>query len=320
MTTATSPSKAAYSPWRSSRWMASPSAMWAAIARFRTPFPPWKASRRSRCKASISNVGGNSPLSDAFPSMESIAEIKVQGVGNNAEFAEVGDVTTISKSGTNDFHGGLFWCHQNAALDATAFGQLTKPSLISNDFGASSGGPVIIPHLYNGRNKNFYFGTYQGLRLPRSKTIQDQVPTAAMRAGDFSASGITVNDPTTGAPFPNDKIPSTMINSVAAGFLALYPTPNAGNLNTPHAANYIVNRDYSVNSDQFDARIDHYLTSNMSVFGRFTWKDIGQAQPQDLLVPSENDSINYKLLATSWNWTIRPNLINEFRFGFTDRK
>src|ERR1039458_8533314 len=150
---------------------------------------------------------------------------------------------------------------------------------------------------------------------PRSKTIQDQVPTAAMRAGDFSASGITVNDPTTGAPFPNDKIPSTMINSVAAGFLALYPTPNAGNLNTPHAANYIVNRDYSVNSDQFDARIDHYLTSNMSVFGRFTWKDIGQAQPQDLLVPSENDSINYKLLATSWNWTIRPNLINEFRFG-----
>src|SRR5450631_3180273 len=81
---------------------------------------------------SITNVGGNSPLTDAFPSVESIAEIKVQGVGNTAEFAAVGDVTTISKSGTNEFHGGLFWYHQNSALDATAFGQLTKPRLISN--------------------------------------------------------------------------------------------------------------------------------------------------------------------------------------------
>ncbi|HVN04191.1 MAG TPA: TonB-dependent receptor [Bryobacteraceae bacterium] len=266
---------------------------------------------------SITNVGGNSPLTDAFPSVESIAEIKVQGSGNNAEFAEVGDVTTISKSGTNEFHGGLFWYHQNAALNATAYGQTTKPSLISNDFGVTSGGPVIIPHIYNGKNRTFYFGTYEGLRLPRSETIQDQVPTAAMRTGDFSASGITVIDPTTGAPFPNDQIPSARISSVANGFLALYPTPNAGDPNSPHAANYIANRDQGVNSDQFDVRGDHYLTSNMSVMGRFSYKNIGQNAPQDLLVPSEHYAINYKLLATSWNWNIRPNLINEFRFGFT---
>ena len=266
---------------------------------------------------SITNVGGNNPLSDAFPSMESIAEIKVQGVGNTAEFAEVGDVTTISKSGTNEFHGDLFWYHQNAALDATAFGQLTKPSLISNDFGVTSGGPVVIPHLYNGKNKTFYFGTYEGLRLPRTETIQDQVPTAAMRTGDFSASGIVVKDPLTGVPFPNDVIPSNRISSVAAGFLALYPTPNTGNPNVPGAANFNVNRNESVNSNQFDARLDHYLTSKMSIFGRFTWKNIGQDVPQQLMVPSETYAINYKLLATSWNWNIRPNLINEFRFGFT---
>ena len=170
-------------------------------------------------------------------------------------------MTTISKSGTNEFHGGLFWYHQNAALNATAFGQQTKPSLIDNDFGVTAGGPVFIPHLYNGKNKTFFFGTYEGLRLPRSETIQNQVPTAAMRTGDFSASGITVTDPTTGAPFPNDIIPSGRISSVATGFLSLYPTPNAGSTNSPHAANYVVNRDESVNSDQFDARIDHYLTS-----------------------------------------------------------
>ena len=265
---------------------------------------------------SIANVGGNSPLTDAFPSVDSIAEIKVQGVGNTAEFAEAGDVTTISKSGTNEFHGGLFWYHQNAALNATAYGQATKPSLISNDFGATSGGPVIIPHLYNGKNKTFYFGTYEGLRLPRSATIQNQVPTQAMRNGDFSASGINVND-ANGVPFPNDVIPTGQISSVAQGFLALYPTPNAGDLNKPHAANYIVNRNDSINSDQFDARIDHYLSSKMSVFGRFTYKNIGQDFPQALLVPSENYSVNYKMLVASWNWNLRPNLINEFRFGFT---
>jgi hypothetical protein len=266
---------------------------------------------------SITNVGGNQPLNEAFPSMESIAEIKVQGVGNTAEFAEVGDVTTISKSGTNEIHGGLFWYHHNSALDATAFGQLTKPSLISNDFGASMGGPVLIPKLYNGKNKTFFFGTYEGLRLPQSETIQNEVPTQAMRNGDFSASGIIVKDPTTGLPFANDQIPMSRINSVALGFLALYPLPNAGNLNTVHAANYIDNRNDSLNSDQYDVRLDHYLTSNMSLFGRWTWKNKDYANPQALLVPSENLTDNYKMLVVSWNWNIRPNLINEFRFGFT---
>ena len=266
---------------------------------------------------SITNVGGNQPLNEAFPSMESIAEIKVQGVGNTAEFAEVGDVTTVSKSGTNDFHGGLFWYHHNAALDATAFGQVTKPRLISNDFGASMGGPVLIPKLYNGKNKTFFFGTYEGLRLPQAATIQNEVPTQAMRNGDFSASGITVKDPQTGLPFPGDKIPASRINSVATGFLTLYPLPNAGDPNTVHAANYIVNRDSSLNSDQYDVRVDHYLTSNMSIFGRWTWKNKSFANPQALLVPSENLTDNYKMLVVSWNWNIRPNLINEFRFGFT---
>ena len=72
---------------------------------------------------SITDVTGNQPLSNAFPSTESIAEIKVQGVGNTAEYGQVGDVTTISKSGTNQFHGDLFWYTQNAAMNAINFGQ-----------------------------------------------------------------------------------------------------------------------------------------------------------------------------------------------------
>jgi len=266
---------------------------------------------------SITSVGGNGPLTEAFPSLESIAEIKVQGVGNAAEFAEVGDVTTISKSGTNAFHGALFWYHQNRALNATEFGQQEKPQLVGNDFGASMGGPVLIPKLYNGENKTFFFGTYEGFRFPRGRTIQNEVPTQALRNGDFSGTGITVTDPTTGQPFPNNQIPTNRISSVAQGFLTLYPLPNAGDPNTVHAANYIANRDYTLHSDQYDIRIDHYLSANMSLFGRWTWKSRGSANPQDLLVPSENATDKYKMLVTSWNWNLRPNLINEFRFGFT---
>jgi hypothetical protein len=266
---------------------------------------------------SITNVGGNSPLSQAFPSLESIAEIKVQGVGNTAEFGAVGDVTTVSKSGTNEFHGDAFWYQQNRAFDALAYGQQVKPQLIGNDFGVSVGGPVLIPHFYNGKNKTFFFGTYEGFRFPLGQTIQNTVPTQAVRNGNFAGTGITIKDPQTGQPFAGNQIPASRISSVAQGFLALYPLPNAGDVNTLHAANYIDNRNHSLNSDQYDTRIDHYLTSNMSIFGRWTWKNIGQANPQNLTVPSENFTDNYKLLVVSWNWTLRPNLINEFRFGFT---
>ncbi|MFN7997314.1 MAG: TonB-dependent receptor [Bryobacteraceae bacterium] len=266
---------------------------------------------------SITNVGGNSPLQQAFPSLESIAEIKVQGVGNPAEFGAVGDVTTVSKSGTNEFHGDLFWYQQNRAMNAVAYGQQEKPRLIGNDFGVTVGGPMLLPKLYNGRNKTFFFGTYEGFRFPRGATIQNTVPTQALRDGNFAGTGVIVKDPATGIPFANNQIPASMISPVAQGFLALYPLPNAGDPNTLHAANYVSNRDNSLHSNQYDARIDHYLTSNMSVFGRLTWKDISQQGPQNLLVPSETFTDNYKLFVVSWNWNLRPNLINEFRFGFT---
>lgn len=266
---------------------------------------------------SITDVTGNSPLSNAFPSTESISEIKVQGVGNTAEYGQVGDITTISRSGTNQFHGDLFWYTQNAALNAINFGQTSKPKLIANDFGVSVGGPVIIPHLYNGKDKTFFYGTYEGFRYPKTSTVQDEVPTQAERNGDFSAEGVTVIDPLTGLPFPNDTIPMSRFNPVAQKVLSLYPLPNAGDLNVAHAANYIENRDTSYHSDQYDIRIDQYLTSKQSIFGRWTWKDITALSTNDLLIPSTTNPDDYRLLVLAHNYAIKPNLLNEFRFGLT---
>jgi hypothetical protein len=104
---------------------------------------------------STQNVTNNTPLSDAFPSAESVAEIRVDGVSNNAEFGQAGEITTVTKSGTNQLHGSLFWYAQNRAFDAVAYGtpvnpltgQTERPEKIGNDFGFSLGGPVRIPHF-----------------------------------------------------------------------------------------------------------------------------------------------------------------------------
>ncbi len=267
---------------------------------------------------STTNVTGNSPLRNAFPSAESIAEIKVQGVGNAAEYGQVGDVTTISKSGTNDYHATAFWFHQNRALDAKAYGALTKPQKISNDFGFSGGGPVRIPWLYNGKDRTFFFGTYEGLRLPRGATIQNTVPTQAMRNGDFSAlANVTVRDPLTGQAFANNRIPDNRISAISKALLTLYPLPNVSNPDQFRVANYIRNASNNINSDQYDVRIDHNLTSKQSVFGRWTWKEIATDAPNILTLPSNTAFDNYKILVVSHNYTITPRLLNEARFGLT---
>jgi hypothetical protein len=266
---------------------------------------------------STTDVTGNSPLHEAFPSSESIAELRVDGVGNAAEYGQPGEITTISKSGTNDLHGSAFWYHQNRALDATAYGQTEKPQKIGNDYGVSAGGPVMIPKLYDGRNRSFFFGTFEGFKFPRGETIQNTVPTQSMRAGDFSHENYILRDPLTRLPFAGNIIPAARINPIAQAFLKLFPVPNAGDLNTVHDANYISNRSNNYYSNQFDVRGDQYLSSKQSLFGRFTWKNIDQDTPQNLLVPSSTNYERVRLFVVSDNYTFNPALVNEFRFGFS---
>jgi hypothetical protein len=269
---------------------------------------------------SVTDVTGNSPLSNAFPSTESIAEIRVQGVGNTAEYGQVGDITTISKSGSNSFHGGAFWYSQNAALNATGFGVNLKNRLVANDFGFTGGGPVLLPHIYNGRNKTFFYGTYEGFRYPQSGTVQDDVPTQAMRNGNFGAelaSGASIKDPVNGGTFAGNAIPTARISAVALKILSLYPLPNSGDTSKFHKANYVVNTDQSKHSDQYDIRVDQVFSAKQNIFGRWTSKNINAMSSNDLLVPSSSNPDNYHLLTLAHNYSVKANLYNEARFGFT---
>ena len=121
------------------------------------------------------------PQREMFLSAESISEMKVQGSGGGAEYGNPADITTTSKSGTNVFHGSAFEYFQNKALDATRMTvpQVVKPAKSANDFGGSLGGPIWGKHT-------FFFGDYEGMRYRTQTAEQKNVPSQALRNGDFS--------------------------------------------------------------------------------------------------------------------------------------
>ena len=273
---------------------------------------------------SAQNQTNNNIQGDAFPSAESIAEIRVDGVNNNAEYGQPGEITTITKSGTNKLHGSVFEYLQNQFLDATPYGTnaANKPHKVANDFGASAGGPVFVPHLYHGQDKTFFFGAYEGLRYPQSNVLQAKVPTALMKQGDFSQETTTpLHNPFTGGTYANNVVP---INASSAAFLQFYPDPSPqfANESLQQAVattgyNYLSTRRDDISSNQFDLRGDQNFGQRSTVFARYTFKNVSQLQPADLALPYSTAFAQYRIFASSWTYAFTPRLSNEFRFGFT---
>jgi hypothetical protein len=273
---------------------------------------------------SAQNQTNNNIQGDAFPSAESIAEIRVDGVNNNAEYGQPGEITTVTKSGANRIHGSAYEYLQNQFLDAVPFGTdaANKPHKVANDFGGSFSGPVVIPRLYNGRDRTFFFGAYEGLRYPQSNVLQAKVPTALMKLGNFSQETSTpLVDPFTGGSYANNTVP---INASSAPFLQFYPDPSpqfaSESLQQAIATtgyNYLSTRRDDISSNQFDLRGDRNFGQRASLFARYTFKNINQLQPVDLALPYSTAYGKYRIFATSFNYAITPRLANEFRFGFT---
>jgi len=261
-------------------------------------------------RAASGTAGG--PMAEMFPSFNTIEEIRVSEVNNAAEFGGVSDITTISKSGTNLLHGGAFENIQNSDMNARNLFAATKPALKLNDFGGYVGGKIW-------KDRTFYFGSYEGLRLPRQSPILDSVPSLALRNGDLSAYSTPIYEPgNPGVAFPGNQIPSTMISKVSANALTyLFPLPNTGAPNAL-ANNYVANLPTTISSNQADLRLDQIINSNMTIFARGTYKRRSvDALPtgSPLLGPFSDPEIDFGY-AVGFNWVIKPNLINEVRTGF----
>ena len=288
-----------------------------------------------------SAAGGNSPIQDALPSTDAISELRADGVLNNAEIGQPGEVTIVSKGGTNKIRGSAYWYHQNAAFDSINYGSDSKNHKVGNTFGARFSGPVVIPHLYDGHDKFFIYGGYEGFRFPQTSTEQYTVPTADMKKGDFTNfyyvnnDGQTVqldhvNDPASGLSSGHQV---ASISTISQQFLQFFPDPNhvatANGASVPTTSfvdgqsyNYVVNKDTSEHSDQFDIRPDKYFGSNQKflLWGRYSYKNFPTTSAEPLAVQASSNTNVVHGLTTSFNWTVTPHLINEFRFGFTLQK
>jgi hypothetical protein len=249
---------------------------------------------------STANVRQNGALQDAYPSQEGISAVRVTSFNNSAEFSQVGDVTFTTKSGTSQYHGTLFEYLQNDALDADPYGFSGKSPKHFNTFGGSLGGPLSIPHLYNGRDRTFFFFDFEGNRRSTALAEQFLVPTQAERNGDLSALGVST--------------PITNINPTATALLNYYPLPNVTGQSNYNYENF---QSTPARTDGADLRIDQTLNSKQSVYARFSRKNITEDYANPLL-PDDSDSVHNRSLLVSHTWVLTPRLLNEFRFGFTN--
>ena len=154
----------------------------------------------------LSNFGAFHSVYAVPPIIDEIQEFKVVSHADSAEYGSVtgGVVNVVTKSGTKDFHGSAFEYFRNASMDAhQAFtGTASAPSFTQNEFGGVVGGPVLLPKLYNGKNRTFFFGAYQGFRFSQTQAKFIKVPTAAQLSGDLSDWPTQIFNPFTTASDP----------------------------------------------------------------------------------------------------------------------
>ena len=270
----------------------------------------------------ISSVGVeySGPVNEMFPSFNSIEEIRVSESNNNAEFSGVADITTVSKAGTNKYHGGVFENHENTVLNANNPFALSKPKIIMNDFGGTLGGPLRIPRLSGSDPTTFFFASYEGLRLPRETPILLSVPSAAMRNGDLT----TYFGSTTPVIVP--------VSTISANVLKyLFPVPNYGAPDS-YANNYQINFPSPISANQGDIRLDQTISPKQTAFARFSYKN-----RQILTAPSSLCTFTYcaeagsplqgpyntpeidEGLTFAHNYIFSPSILNEFRGGFNEQ-
>ena len=259
----------------------------------------------------------NYPL--AIPPLDSLAEFRVQTANYPAEFGGNSGavINVVSKRGSNDFHATLFEFLRNDALDARNPFSATVDPLRRNQFGFVAGGPVVVPGLYNGRNKLFWMFSYEGTRRRQAVTTTTLVPTLKERAGDFSGLPATIVDPLTKIPFPGNVIPANRINPVGAALVALYPAAN----NADPSRNYIGHPQGVSDNDVFAVRIDYQAGRRDAVWGRFTGsspsdRGVGQALSPAFPGFDQEQSDNNLQVAFGDVHTFTPTVINEVKLGF----
>src|SRR6202171_4252411 len=210
---------------------------------------------------------------DAIQELQSSSGWMPADIGRGA----AGFTNIVTRSGKSGFHGSFFEFLRNSALDARNYfdhPSIAEPGRIPpfrrNEFGFTNGGPVVLPHLYDGRDRTFYFVQYQGFRQVLGTTQVLAVPTAAERAGQDI---VTYPDGSTDTLQIAGSSKSPGVNPAIASILARYPLPNSPT-GAYGARTYAAPSNVNTDTDQFSIRIDQKVGAKGQLFGRFNYDNL----------------------------------------------
>jgi hypothetical protein len=266
------------------------------------------------------------------PNPDALDSVQTQNGNYTAQYGDyLGvHVNLVSRSGTNAFHGTVYDYIQNDALNAKSWLASTtskKNELRYNNFGGVLSGPVIIPFLYNGRDKTFFTGSYEGLRNHGSTFSTQTVLTNRMRNGDFgelcasgfNEAGTCINpdgkankqlyNPQTNSPYPNNIVP---IDPIAAKILPYFTLPNAPGI----TSNWSGNLPTSINEDSSLDRIDHNIGDKIRIFGRYAFQNVSNFSQSTNLVNTAYTTTGTRNGAFGVTYIITPKLVNDLHLGF----
>lgn len=270
-------------------------------------------------------------ISRIRPGLDTIQEFKVDNT-SSAQYQKPNTVSIVTRSGTNALHGSIFETHRNngGGLRARARNDGEKPArLLRNEFGATAGGPLMIPKLYNGKDKTFWFFSYEGQRRRTGSTYGAVVPTEAMWNGDFSGlvdgqgHPITIYDPATTdtngvrQPFPNNLIPAERQHSGMFLYLKDH-TPRPTNSVSPLIGNNWMGAvpEY-YNQNTFITKLDHRFSDKNLISGRLSIANadsvgfFGAPQAPDLSYNTQRSLNKIYSGAITFTHIFTPTLLNE---------
>ncbi len=293
--------------------------------------------------ANTANMNANS----AVPSIEGVEEFRIQTNSYSAEYGRSGGgiLTIATKSGTNTLHGSVFEFIRNSRMDANNwFANASDRKLGSfqrNEYGASLGGPLVIPKVYNGKNKTFFFNVYEGRRQLAATQRFMTLPTDEQRAGDFSKTLNTagqlrtIYDPFTTtpdparpgqflrSPFTGNRIPASRMDPVAVNAQKFYgPKANLTGQEFTGQNNFFFQGKAPTNIDRATSKVDHNFNDRHRLFFRYTifnnrneaptlWE--GPGCPDGGCFANKERQQN---VALDYSWTLNPTTLISLRYGF----
>lgn len=264
-----------------------------------------------------SNQGFSNQVVQLTP--DAVEEFKVQTNNFSAEYGRAGGavINASVRGGTNQFHGAAWEYLRNTKLNAVGFFKPStgvKPVLVQNQFGGAVGGPIV-------KDKMFFFADYEGFRRVERTLQFASIPNLEQRAGAF---GIPLVDPVSKTPYPNSVVPASAITPFARRVLADLPAPTrpTGNSALP-SNNYDRLTPTPWNDNKGDIRYDHYLSSKLTAFVRYSHRLQNRIEDHVIPGPSGGDAngnvrILNQQIATGFNYTLSPTSLIDFRIGVSN--